>query len=178
MNPQMMVVLETSYLTLRASSSRQSLANTPVGFYLGTGGLFSNKGAGEASVGKKDAPSVYIGTSGALSVASGRVSFTLGLTGPCLTLDTACSSSLVALHLAASAIQLVECSKAAAAGVGRLTQTITVAFSAAGMLSALGRCHTFDRRADGYCRGEGCGAFLLASGDVSEAVDIVGTAVQ
>ena len=31
------------------------------------------------------------------------------------------------------------------------------------MLSVLGRCHTFDRRADGYCRGEGCGAFLLDS---------------
>lgn len=29
------------------------------------------------------------------------------------------------------------------------------------MLSALGRSHTFDRRADGYCRGEGCGVFLL-----------------
>ena len=39
--------------------------------------------------------------------------------------------------------------------------TVFVAFSVAGMLSNLGRCHTFDKRADGYCRGEGCGAFLL-----------------
>jgi acyl transferase domain-containing protein len=45
-----------------------------------------------------------------------------------------------------------------------LTQVVSIAFSAAGMLSAFGRCHTFDRRADGYCRGEGCGAFLLSSG--------------
>jgi acyl transferase domain-containing protein len=44
------------------------------------------------------------------------------------------------------------------------------------MLSALGRCHTFDRRADGYCRGEGCGAFYFSI----EANDVVvsGTAVQ
>ena len=59
-----------------------------------------------------------------------------------------------------------------------LTQLVSVAFSAAGMLSALGRCHTFDRRADGYCRGEACGAFLLSSEDDSKAVDVLGTAVQ
>ena len=30
----------------------------------------------------------------------GRVSFTFGLTGPCVFTDTACSSSLLAVHLA------------------------------------------------------------------------------
>ena len=72
------------------------------------GGITSVTGGaspGEASTGQ-DTTSVYSGTSGALSVASGRVSYTLGLTGPCLSLDTACSSSLVALHLGASLIKL------------------------------------------------------------------------
>ena len=121
---------------------------------------------------------MYSGTSEALSVASGRVSFTLGLTGPCLTLDTACSSSLVAVHLAVSGISRGECPQAATTGVGMLTQLVFAAFSAAGMLSALGRCHTFDRRADGYCRGEGCSSFLLASGDATDAMDVSGSAVQ
>ncbi|EGB01755.1 hypothetical protein AURANDRAFT_35742, partial [Aureococcus anophagefferens] len=161
MNPQMMVVLETTTSTLCASSCRASLIDMPIGFFLGVGGAFAGNDAGEA--GRTGTLTVYSGTSGTLSVASGRVSFTLGLTGPCLTLDTACSSSLVATHLTVSALKLMECPRAAATGIGMLTKAVSIAFSAAGMLSAFGRCHTFDRRADGYCRGEGCGAFLLFS---------------
>ena len=138
MNPQMMLVLQTSALTLCGSTSRQSLANMPIGFFLGAGGSFSSEDAGKGGSGAGETLTVYSGTSGTLSVASGRVSFTLGLTGPCLTLDTACSSSLVALHLAVSAIRLIECPTAAATGVGMLTQLVSAAFSAAGMLSALG----------------------------------------
>ena len=115
-------------------------------------------------------------TSGTLSVLSGRLSYTLGLTGPCMTTDTACSSSLVAAHLAVSALKLDESPRAAVAGIGVLTLAISETFSAAGMLSALGRCHTLDRRADGYCRGEGCGAFCFSS--ACDDVAVFGSAVQ
>ena len=111
-----------------------------------------------------------------MAIASGRISYTLGLTGPCFPVDTACSASLVALHVASGAMRLIECSQACVCGEGLLEVTVFVAFSAAGMLSALGRCHTFDRRADGYCRGEGCGAFLLDA-TVGE-FRVCGSAVQ
>lgn len=104
-----------------------------MGFFLGAGGAFSGERAG-----KSETFSVYSGISGALSVASGRVSYTLGLSGPCLTLDTACSSSLVAVHLAVSAIKLFECHDAAAVGVGMLMWGVSLAFSVARMLSTLG----------------------------------------
>jgi len=179
MDPMAMLVLETTYgaLSNASSDSRAKLANAPIGFFLGAGGSTGTESGVSASPpGAKKAPSVYSATSGALSVLSGRLSYTLGLTGPCQTTDTACSSSLVAAHQAVSALKLGESPAAAVAGVGVLTVSVSVAFSAAGMLSALGRCHTFDRRADGYCRGEGCGAFYFST--EADDVTVSGTAVQ
>ena len=69
-------------------------------------------------------------------------------------------------------------------GTKVLSEAGNYATAAGGMTSSLGRCHTVDRRADGYCRGEGCGAFALRSrGDGGEetAIDgagVLGSAVQ
>ena len=43
-------------------------------------------------------PQAVVGSG--LSFMVGRVSYTFGLTGPCISTDTACSSSLVSTHLA------------------------------------------------------------------------------
>lgn len=45
-----------------------------------------------------DAHNVFSASGSAASITSGRLSFALGLVGPCYSLDTACSSALVALH--------------------------------------------------------------------------------
>ena len=47
------------------------------------------------------------------------------------------------------------------AGTKVLSEAGNIATSSAGMTSFHGRCHTFDKRADGYSRGEGCSAFLV-----------------
>ncbi len=44
------------------------------------------------------APRSFVGNGAAYMV--GRLSYTFGLTGPCVSTDTACSSSLIAAHLA------------------------------------------------------------------------------
>ena len=59
----------------------------------------------------------YAATGTIDSVAAGRVSYILGLTGPNIAVDTACSSSLVAVHLACKSLRLGECRVALAAGV-------------------------------------------------------------
>lgn len=95
-------------------------------------------------------------------VAAGRISYLLDLRGPSVALDTACSSSLVAFHLACQALLRNECDLALAAGVTlMLRATTTQSFARMGMLSPTGRCHTFDAAADGFVRGEGCGAVVI-----------------
>ncbi len=54
-----------------------------------------------------------------------RVSYMLGLAGPCLATDTACSSSLVAAHLAHRGLQAGEAPAALAAGVNALLSPLT-----------------------------------------------------
>ena len=127
----------------------------------------------------------YHRTGGRLSFASGRLSYLLGLQGPSLAVDTACSSSLVALHLACQSLRSGECRLALAGGVNLiLSPETSITASKARMLAPDGRCKTFDARADGFVRGEGCGVVVLkrlgdaqADGDRILAV-IRGTAVN
>ncbi|EGB04110.1 hypothetical protein AURANDRAFT_33110, partial [Aureococcus anophagefferens] len=88
------------------------------------------------------------------------LSYTLGLVGSCYSIDTACASALAALHLCATTVQ-DSCTDGIGVGTKILTQITNLAMSVAAMLSLAGRCHTFDRRANGYCRAEGCAALLL-----------------
>ena len=91
-----------------------------------------------------------------------RVSYTLGLRGPSLTVDTGQSSSLVAVHLACESLRRGESSVALAGGVHlNLSPSSALTASRFGGLSPDGRCYAFDARACGYVRGEGGGVVVL-----------------
>ncbi|MDE5081195.1 MAG: beta-ketoacyl synthase N-terminal-like domain-containing protein, partial [Trichodesmium sp. St18_bin1] len=97
-----------------------------------------------------------------LNAAAGRLSYTLGLTGPSMAIDTACSSSLVAIHQACQSLRLQECQMALAGGVNLwLLPDALIATSQAQMSSPDGRCQTFDEEANGTAWGEGCGMLVL-----------------
>lgn len=101
---------------------------------------------------------------GAHAMAANKISFFYDLRGPSMAIDTACSSSCVALQSAFAAIERGEIDRAI---VGGLSLTLdphkNAVFNAFTMLSPDGRCHTFDVRANGYCRSEGVVAVVIES---------------
>lgn len=117
--------------------------------------------------------------------AVNRVSYTLGLRGPSLTVDAAQSSALVAVHLACESLRRGEATLALAGGVNlNISAMSAIATSRFGVLSPDGCCFTFDARANGYVRGEGGGvvalkplSLALADGDLIHCV-IRGSAVN
>ncbi|MFE1163572.1 type I polyketide synthase, partial [Streptomyces sp. NPDC058829] len=95
-------------------------------------------------------------------IIANRISFTLGLTGPSITVDTGQSSSLVAVHLACESLRSGASALALAGGVQlNLAAENAVGAARFGALSPDGRCFTFDARANGYVRGEGGGVVVL-----------------
>ncbi|KAH8049299.1 hypothetical protein JL721_11743 [Aureococcus anophagefferens] len=136
--------LALHHVAMALPSDRAQLAGSGIGVYVGAGSWIS----GLRPQGRLRHQGERLRARRCRSPSSAAASYILGLTGPCLSLDTACSSYLVAAHLATSAMTLGECATAVATSVGFLQSDVTFAFSAAGMLSLNGRCHTFDGRAD------------------------------
>ena len=96
------------------------------------------------------------------SVIPNRLSYWLDLRGPSVSLDSACSSSLVAVHLACQSLRWGETDIALAGGVNVIASPEPmVPIGKVGFTSLGGRCRTFDAGADGFVRGEGCGAVVL-----------------
>lgn len=158
-DPQQRLMLELAFEAIEDAGLLPSrLAGSATGVFVGASSWDF------AAVSFADAASLdaYGMQGAALSSVSNRISYVFGLRGPSLTVDTACSSSLVALHLACEAVRRGEVDQAVVGGVNLLMAPQSfVGFARASMLSRLGRCHSFDARADGYVRGEGGGAVII-----------------
>ncbi|TVT86074.1 SDR family NAD(P)-dependent oxidoreductase [Pseudomonas sp. H3(2019)] len=160
MDPQQRVFLEVAWRAIEdAGYPPSSLAGSTTGVFVGVGTTDYN----DLMTAQGLAMDGHTATGIAHSILANRVSYVLDLQGPSEAVDTACSSALVAIHRAVSAIRNGECDKALAGGVNlTLAPGLFEAFTQSGMLSADARCKTFDADADGYVRGEGAGAVLLA----------------
>ena len=159
MDPQQRLLLEVAWEALEhAGIPAESLRHSQTGVFAGACAADYGYLAG-SDLSRVDA---WSNIGGALSIIANRLSYVLDLRGPSVSIDTACSSSLVAVHMAAQSLRGGDCDLAIAAGVNLLlSPAIFRSFDGADALSPTGRCKSFDAEADGFVRGEGCGAIVL-----------------
>ncbi|WP_156746036.1 type I polyketide synthase, partial [Mycobacterium sp. 1423905.2] len=159
MDPQHRLLLETSWEAMEhAGLTPEQMTDTQTGVFIGLN--HGDYQFVQAETGTLEGPYGNTGTNSCM--ASGRVSYALGLRGPSVTVDTACSSGLFAAHLAFRSLSDGESDLAFAGGVYAMLEPRRFASgSANGMLSRTGRCHAFDVEADGFVSGEGAAVLLL-----------------
>jgi len=183
LDPQQRLLLETAWTALEdAGQAPDGLSGSRTGVFVGITTTEYHQLIDEVAPALSD---VYGATGNALHAAAGRISFVLGLQGPCMAVDTACSSSLVGIHTACRSLKVRDCDLALAGGVNVIVRPEASRMAASwGLMAADGRCKTFDAAADGFVRSDGCALLVLrrlsdaqARGDRILAV-IAGSAVN
>ena len=162
MDPQQRLLLQVVYEAIEDAGMRlEDLQKCRTGVYVGLMNLeYGSLLLDSSHIRKIDQ---FSSTGCALSVVANRISFSLNLTGPSLTLDTACSSSLVAFDVAYGHLQTGECDVAIVCAPNILLtgERFHTACCRTGLLAQDGRCKSFDIKGDGYGRGEGIAAVVI-----------------
>jgi polyketide synthase PksN len=161
MDPQQRLLLETAWEALEdAGQMTPRLAGSATSVFIGAQSHSADYYMMQAR--ERDRIDTYTATGTAHSILANRISFLLDLRGPSMAVDTACSSSLVAVHMACQSLRTGDSDLALAGGVNlMLTPDFLACLSKLEMMAPDGRCKTFDHRANGFVRGEGCGVVVL-----------------
>ncbi|KAF8797479.1 putative polyketide synthase [Phlegmacium glaucopus] len=159
MDPQQRIVLQTAYEALEDAGY---VPNATPTFQQDTLGCYIGVATDDYVQNLRNSIDVYYSTGTLRAFLSGRISYTMKLSGPSIVTDTACSSSLVTIYQACRALRNGDCTAAMAGGVNVITSPdMMIGLDRGHFLSPTGQCKAFDASADGYSRSEGCGIFVL-----------------
>jgi acyl transferase domain-containing protein/thioesterase domain-containing protein len=166
-DPQQRFLLEVAWEALEdAGQIPENLAGSETSVFVG----ISCSDYHQVVSQQQSTPSLDATTGNHRAMVANRISYHFDFHGTSIAVNTACSSSLVALDQACQSLLVKENSLALACGVNMLfVPTVTDRFMNAGLLSANGRCHSFDANADGYVRSEGIGVVVLKRLSQAEA---------
>ena len=161
LDPQHRILMELAQEVIEdAGYLPKKLKGTKTGVYLG----ISHSDYWDILKRSEKETELFASTGNSLSMAANRISYFYDIKGPSMAIDTACSSSLTAIHMATQGIIDGACTMAIAGGVNLvLSPEVNLNLAKANFLSKDGSCKTFDKSANGYVRGEGCGLILLKS---------------
>jgi polyketide synthase 5 len=158
-DPQHRLLLETAWEAVEhAGIDPAAISSSLTGVFVGmTHGDYQLVAADANAI---EGPYGFTGNN--FSLASGRISYAMGLRGPAMTVDSACSSGLLAVHMACRSLHDRESDMALAGGVSIMLDPRKMSSgSAQGMLSPTGRCHAFDVDADGFVSSEASALLLF-----------------
>nr|WP_240464227.1 SDR family NAD(P)-dependent oxidoreductase [Paenibacillus apiarius] len=161
MDPRQRLLLQESWKALEdAGYGAKQLAGEKIGMFVGV-----EEGDYQLLVGDEGGV-----TSNHNAILAARLSYFLNLDGPNMAINTACSSGLVAVHQACLSLRNGECDTAIVAGANLLlTPGGYLAMEKAGMLSPDGKCHAFDKRANGMVPAEAVAVVVLKRLSQAEA---------
>jgi len=164
MSPQQRLMLDVGYEAITsAGHNKDSVRDQQAGVFIGVG--IHGSGNLEGGTGLALAAEPFLASGASAAIVANRLSFCLKISGASLSLDTACSSALVALDVGCHYLRSQLCTAALCGGVQVVDLLASIVMNLAHELSTLGRCATFDEAADGFARGEGCGAVWLTAKD-------------
>ncbi|KAF4814699.1 Reducing polyketide synthase FUB1 [Colletotrichum siamense] len=159
LDPQQRMLLECVYTAMEnAGYTMRDMAGSPTGVYAGAF-MWDYR---DLMIKDTDTPMTYTACGTIASTLAGRCSWFYDLRGPALSVDTACSSSMVALHQAVIGLKSRDCNIAIACGTNvLLSPEMGLELNGLGVLDPAGASYSFDKRANGYGRGEGIAAVVL-----------------
>ncbi|KAJ5174196.1 Acyl transferase/acyl hydrolase/lysophospholipase [Penicillium canariense] len=152
-DPQQRQLLEVVYEAMENTVlSLESLNRAPDGCFVGSYAVDYQDMQMRDPEDRVDGMTIGVGR----AILSNRISHFLNLSGASMTIDTACSGSLVSVDVACRCLQTGQVEGAIVAGANLYlspdqSRDMGAMRTAS---SASGRCHTFDAKADGYCKGE------------------------